>query len=390
MDRRLAYIERCMSDHSPADSEFHPAFSQVLGQTVAINFLSRSLASGRLPHGLVFAGPQGVGRRTTAEALAAIFLADDATDVESVRKAAHNITSRTHPDFYFITREMVRDLDGKSQNKAIDLSVNVIRQFVIEQAGRKPVLGRGKVFLIRDAQTMNTQSQNALLKTLEEPPGRTLIILLTDKPGALLSTIRSRSQMVRFVPLTQDDAQNAVTNAVALATEKQLAEQARVAAESLKPVRGRSRAAAVPVAASALPAPTVEPALIRRAVELSKGSPGLALRWIEEGVVLRVPQLFELLETGGDLASFLKESSDAFAKKRLESDPLSSEDNSRRVGIMTYLRLAADRYRADMRMSDDADQTQRLCGKIDRVRRAEVLLEGNANVALVLQMVSMQ
>ena len=64
-------------------------------------------------------------------------------------------------------------------------------------------MGRGKVFVVEQAELMKPAAQNALLKTLEEPAGRTLIILLTDQPDALLPTIRSRCQSVRFAPLDE-------------------------------------------------------------------------------------------------------------------------------------------------------------------------------------------
>src|SRR6185295_1770830 len=100
-----------------------------------------------------------------------------------------------------ITKELIRYHDRTGKSKGINLSIDVIRPELIEPAGRKAVMGRGKVFVIEQADLMTAQSQNALLKTLEEPAGRTLIILLTDQPGGLLPTIRSRCQTVRFAPL---------------------------------------------------------------------------------------------------------------------------------------------------------------------------------------------
>ena len=109
--------------------------------------------------------------------------------------------ANTHPDFHVITKELIRYHDKTGKSKGIDLSIHVLRPELIEPASRKPAMGRGKVFVVEQADLMNAQAQNALLKTLEEPYGRTLIILLTDQPGALLATIRSRCQMVRFASL---------------------------------------------------------------------------------------------------------------------------------------------------------------------------------------------
>ena len=76
-----------------------------------------------------------------------------------------------HPDFHVITRELIRYHDKTGKIKGIDLSIDVIRAELVEPAGRKPVMGRGKVFVVEQAELMNPLAQNALLKTLEEPPG---------------------------------------------------------------------------------------------------------------------------------------------------------------------------------------------------------------------------
>ena len=106
--------------------------------------------------------------------------------------------SGNHPDYHVITKELIRYHDKTGKSKGIDLSIHVIRPELLDPAGRKAAMGRGKVFVIEQAELMNPQAQNALLKTLEEPAGRTLIVLLTDQPGSLLQTIRSRCQLVSF------------------------------------------------------------------------------------------------------------------------------------------------------------------------------------------------
>src|SRR5439155_23785955 len=108
-----------------------------------------------------------------------------------------------HPDYHVITKELIRYHDKTGKSKGIDLSIKVIRPELVDAAGRKAAMGRGKVFVIEQAELLNTQAQNAMLKTLEEPLGRTLIILLTDQPDVLLPTIRSRCQLLRFSPLPE-------------------------------------------------------------------------------------------------------------------------------------------------------------------------------------------
>ena len=329
----------------------HPAFSHLIGQHDALEFLSRALEADRLPHGMIFAGPQGVGRYTTAVALAKIFLADRPGDPESVDAVGKLIDARTHPDFHYITKELIREIEGKGKNKAIALSVDVIREHLVAPATKKSVMGPGKVFIVEEAELMNSQAQNAMLKTLEEPSGRTLIVLLSDQPHGLLSTIRSRAQMVRFLPLSEADA-------LAVATR-----------------RG------------------IDSSLAARAVKLAGGSPGLAIRWVEDGVAMHANTLAQLLNSGdaqrgsSELSSFLKTASEDYATKQLERDPLGSEDGFKRTGLTVYLRIASDHLRKRMLVTDSHADIDLLCDKIDSIRKAEAFIDGNVNTSLVLQQI---
>src|SRR3954447_18317132 len=178
-------------------------FDSIFGQDDAIDWLRRAYLADRLPHGLIFSGPVGVGKATTARALAKLFLCEQPRDDAPCGKceSCRVFDSGNHPDYHVVTKELIRYHDKTGKSKGIDLSINVVRPEIVEPAGRKAVMGRGKVFVIEQAELMNAQAQNALLKTLEEPAGRTVIVLLTDQPGALLPTIRSRCQVVRFAGL---------------------------------------------------------------------------------------------------------------------------------------------------------------------------------------------
>lgn len=331
--------------------KIHPAFSLITGQPAALEFLSRALEADRLPHGMIFAGPQGVGRYTTAIALARIFLADRPNDPESLDAAGKLIDARTHPDFHYITKELIREIEGKSANKAIALSVDVIRDHLVAPATKKSALGRGKVFIVEEAELMNSQAQNAMLKTLEEPSGRTLIILLSDQPQALLSTIRSRTQTVRFQPLSDADALKVVT------------------------------------------AKGVDGSQAQRAITLAGGSPGLAIRWIEDGVAMGAIGLTRLLDNAdpqrgsSDLSSFFKTASEEYAKKQMERDPLGSEDGFKRTGLTVYLRIASDHLRKKLQTADEYGTLDKLCDQIDSIRKAEAFIDGNVNTSLVLQQI---
>ena len=178
-------------------------FDDIFGQDRAVEAIRAAYRADRLPHGLIFAGPAGVGKGTTARVLGALFLCEKAKAETACGKceSCRVFNAGNHPDYHVIYRKLVR-LEKKDA-KPRDLSIEVVREFFIAQAGRMSVVGVGKVFVVEEAERMTTSAQNALLKTLEEPYGRTLIVLLTDRPGALLPTILSRCQVVRFAALPE-------------------------------------------------------------------------------------------------------------------------------------------------------------------------------------------
>ena len=183
-------------------------FADVCHQERAISIIRRALSSGRTHHAYLFDGPEGVGKRTSAMALVGRLLcessglaadADACGDCPSCRLVASN----NHPDFHPIHRGLhtLHPDPSVRRSKGLFLAVDVVRHFLIACAGLKPSRGRARVFLIREAERMNDGAQNALLKTLEEPPGASRLILLTTAASRLLPTIRSRCQIVSFGPL---------------------------------------------------------------------------------------------------------------------------------------------------------------------------------------------
>src|SRR3954471_24763569 len=166
-------------------------FSDILGQQSAIDYLKTAYCADRMPHALIFAGPSGVGKGTTAAALAKVWLCDK-PNIKTAEPCGKCDSCRTfqvgtHPDFHVVYRQLIR-LE-KESSKAKELPVDVIRLHLIHPAGLKAAMNRGKVFVVEEAELMNAAAQNSLLKTLEEPLGRTIVVLLTDQPDALLPTI---------------------------------------------------------------------------------------------------------------------------------------------------------------------------------------------------------
>jgi DNA polymerase III subunit delta' len=139
---------------------------------------------GRASHAYLFHGPAGAGKREVARAFAAELLADGAADPDNAReRVAHGV----HPDLTWVT-----------PSGATEMLVGDIDEPVVAAAARTPFEARRRVFVIERAETMNEQSQNKMLKTLEEPAAFAHLILLSSRPGKLLPTIASRCQLVRF------------------------------------------------------------------------------------------------------------------------------------------------------------------------------------------------
>ncbi len=146
---------------------------------------------GRLPHGLILHGPGGVGKENFSRRLAGFLLClNDSTPLQEACghcAACKLYRASTHPDLY--------ELDVPEGKK--NIGIDQVRE-VVRWQGMKSHLGGYKVVRIKDAHKMSISAANALLKTLEEPSGDTVLILLTPNPGWLLPTIRSRCRALKF------------------------------------------------------------------------------------------------------------------------------------------------------------------------------------------------
>jgi DNA polymerase-3 subunit delta' len=177
-------------------------------QERAIELLSAALRHGRMSHAYLFDGPEGVGKEMVARLLAATLLCErDARTALTggCGECQHcvMVSAGTHPDVHLVERGLSRFSDDAAvrARRSADLSVEVVREYVVDKAGTQPFCGRVKLFIVRDAERMTTAAQNALLKTLEEPPGDAVLVLLTSDAGRLTPTTRSRCQRVPFAPL---------------------------------------------------------------------------------------------------------------------------------------------------------------------------------------------
>ncbi len=149
--------------------------------------LTAALANGP-SHAYLFRGPRGSGKRAAARALAAEILATGAADPDDARRRAL-LDPSPHPDLVWLTPRGAQHL------------VEEVRERVIRAAAYRPFEGGKRVFVVEAAEAMRDESQNALLKTLEEPPDFVHIVLLSSEPEVLLETIASRCQPLDFAPL---------------------------------------------------------------------------------------------------------------------------------------------------------------------------------------------
>ncbi|MBP6944078.1 MAG: DNA polymerase III subunit delta' [Candidatus Omnitrophica bacterium] len=166
-------------------------FNSVIGQELAVDLLKRSISDGRLAHAYLFIGPEGTGKSLLARIFAQALNcenkgADPCGECVSCRKIEGGI----HPDVVAVVPE----------GKSVQIGIEPVRRMEASMS-LKPYEGRTKVFIVDGADRMTEEAANSLLKTLEEPPKDTVMVLLASNMFKLQPTIVSRCQKVLFHPL---------------------------------------------------------------------------------------------------------------------------------------------------------------------------------------------
>jgi len=264
-------------------------FDRLIGNERAKEILRRMLRQGRVPGALLLAGPEGLGKKQFAVELARALNCRARRGVEGCGECSacaragrfHMPSVEVKDDYEKIIWSEHQDVGLLAPHKN-SILIKAVRDLERE-ANFRPAEGEARVFIVEEADKLNDSSANALLKTLEEPPPTTHILLVSSRPSGLLPTIRSRCQIIRFAPLAAGEL------------EKFLVESRRRSGEEA-----------------------------RLAARLSAGRPGLAAEFNLDRYRARREWglgVVEALATGGDRARLLRaaeELSDAKQKDEFE------------------------------------------------------------------------
>lgn len=168
------------------------SFEMVSGQARAKRILQNELRTGKVSHAYIFSGPVGTGRKAMAFAFAqALFCERQESDACGVCIECRKVEHRNHPDLFLL------EPDGSS------IKIDQIRELQKEFAYRSRQ-SQTKIYIVEQAEKMTVQAANSLLKFLEEPGASIVAILITENAGSLLQTIRSRAQLIEFLPLSPE------------------------------------------------------------------------------------------------------------------------------------------------------------------------------------------
>ena len=187
-----------------------------LGHSIPEQTLLDLINSGNMPHALIFSGPKGIGKSTMAFRLARYLLKNGLADanqdslfgdapaeaktleIANDDPVFSKVSSGGHPDLLTIERPMDERKGIKKNNVDVETARKVVPFLRMTSAD-----GGWRVVIVDDADTMNRNAQNALLKILEEPPKQSILILVTHRLGAMIPTIRSRCRVLHFNPLDE-------------------------------------------------------------------------------------------------------------------------------------------------------------------------------------------
>ncbi len=157
-------------------------YRDVIGHSEIIDYFKNAIRSDKVGHAYLISGEQGSGKKMLATLFAQVLLCEESIeDACGMCKSCKQAVGSNHPDIIYVSHE-----------KPNSISIEEIRRQVVSDTAVKPYASKYKIYIIVDADKMTEQAQNAILKTIEEPPSYAIIFLLAENDGALLSTIQSR------------------------------------------------------------------------------------------------------------------------------------------------------------------------------------------------------
>ncbi len=182
-------------NEDPREVPWHPRYAKALvGQDIAAAQFRKALASGKPHHAWLVHGPKGIGKATFAYQMAAAALGGD------FNQTRRWIESRAHPDLFVLERQLN---DAKPRKLKAEIAVEDARNLSSFLA--RTASGNWRVAIIDAVDDLNTESANAILKMVEEPPPKVLMLLISHQPGKLLLTLRSRCVRMGLVRLSETD-----------------------------------------------------------------------------------------------------------------------------------------------------------------------------------------
>lgn len=186
------------------------SFKGIVGHEEIIAHFKNSIDTGKVGHAYIICGEAGSGKKMLANAYAHALECETGTSEPCGRcQTCLQISTGNYPDIITITHE-----------KPNVISVDEIRQQLVNTVDTKPYKGRYKIYIIPDAELLNPQAQNAMLKTIEEPPAYAVIMLLTTNLDKLLDTVRSRCLVLQTKPIRERDVLAYLMNEMGLTKEK--------------------------------------------------------------------------------------------------------------------------------------------------------------------------
>lgn len=171
-----------------------PLFDEILGQDSIKAYMKKTLERQQVSHAYIISGEEGMGKSLLARAFAQALLCDEGGVTPCGRcHSCIQFASGNHPDVAWVTHEKA------------SIGVDEIRSQLVDPMLIKPYHSRFKIYIVDEAELLTVQAQNALLKTIEEPPEYGVVMLLTTNPDSFLQTIRSRCTMLKMVPLPDEE-----------------------------------------------------------------------------------------------------------------------------------------------------------------------------------------